>query len=180
MRNRFLNTNRYMRTLAGAAVSVLLILTLTSISFAGTYSTFGTYKPPKPNCGHLRGFIYKSDGETPLWGAQVVLQEVKTQRVFRSNVTDTTGDYQILDVPAGDYVLLILAQDKSYKVKRVDFLIKIIEGKTATISFSLNKSLKALAFFLLRPCCLASVISGTAVSIALITHKEKEQSPTQH
>lgn len=138
----------------------------------------------KPGCGHLRGFIYKPDGETPLWGAQVVLQDVETRQVFRSNVTDSTGDYEVLDIPAGNYVVLILTRDKVYNVKSVDFLIKIIAGKTSTISFSLKKSPPGFLFFLLDPCCEASVISGTALVIALVKKfsdlkKEPEQSPTQ-
>lgn len=138
----------------------------------------------KPGCGHLRGFIYKSDGETPLWGAQVVLQQGETRQVFRGNVTDSTGDYELLNIPAGNYVVLILTRNKVYHVKRVDFLIKIIAGKTSTISFSLKKSPSGLLFFLLEPCCEAAVVSGTALAIALIKKfsglkKEKEQSPTQ-
>jgi hypothetical protein len=138
----------------------------------------------KPGCGHLRGFIYKPDGETPLWGAQVVLQQVKTRQVFRSNVTDSTGDYELLDIPAGNYVVLILTRNKIYNIKQVDFLIKIIAGKTSTISFSLKKSPSGLLLFLLEPCCEAAVVSGTALAIALVKKftelkKEPEQSPTQ-
>jgi len=138
----------------------------------------------KPGCGHLRGFIYKPDGETPLWGAQVVLQHMETRQVFRGNVTDSTGDYELLNVPAGNYVVLILTRNKVYNVKRADFLIKIISGKTSTISFSLKKSRSGLLLFLLEPCCEAAVVSGTALAIALVKKftglkKEKEQSPTQ-
>jgi hypothetical protein len=116
----------------------------------------------KPGCGHLRGFIYKPDGETPLWGAQVVL----------------------LDIHAGNYVVIILTRNKVYNIKQVDFLIKIIAGKTSTISFSLKKSLSVLMLFLKKPCCEAAVVSGTALTIALVKkftelNKEPEQSPTQ-
>lgn len=138
----------------------------------------------KPGCGHLRGFIYKADGETPLWGAQVVLQQVETRQVFRSHVTDSTGDYELLDIPAGNYVILILTRNKIYNIKQIDFLIKIIAGKTSTISFSLKKSPSGLLLFLMEPCCEAAVVSGTALAIALVKKlsalkKEKEQSPTQ-
>jgi hypothetical protein len=136
-----------------------------------------------PSCGHLRGFIYKPDAETPLWGAQVVLQHVETRQVFRSNVTDSTGDYELFNIPGGNYVVLILTRNKVYNVKRVDFLIKIIAGKTSTISFSLKKSPGGLLFFLLDPCCEAAVISGTSLLIVLIKKftcpKETEQSPTE-
>jgi hypothetical protein len=138
----------------------------------------------KPGCGHLRGFIYKYDVKSPLWGAQVVLQQVETRQVFRSNVTDSTGDYELLDIPTGNYVVLILTRNKIYNIKQVDFLIKIIAGKTSTISFSLKNFLSVLMLFLKKPCCEAAVFSGTALAIALVKKftelkKEPEQSPTQ-
>lgn len=138
----------------------------------------------EPGCGHQRGFIYKPDGKTPLWGAQVVLQDVENRQVFRSNVTDSTGDYELLNIPAGNYMVFIMSRNKTYNVKRVDFLIRIFSSKTTTISFSLKKSPGGFLFFLLEPCCEAAVISGTALTIALINKfsglkKEKEQSPTQ-
>jgi len=117
-----------------------------------------------PNSGHLKGFIYKPNGKTPLWGAQVILQDVKNNLVFRSNVTDSTGDYKMLNIPAGDYRTLIVARARPYKVKKIDFLLKIRAEKTSTISFSLNKSLKGL-FYLIEPCCLATIIAGTAAGI---------------
>ncbi|MCK4766267.1 MAG: carboxypeptidase regulatory-like domain-containing protein [Candidatus Aminicenantes bacterium] len=135
-----------------------------------------------PNSGHLKGFIYKKDGETPRWGAQVVLQDVENKLVFRSNVTDDTGDYELINVPVGDYKVMIVAMEKPYKVKNIDFLINILDNKTSFISFSLKKSIKGL-FFLLEPCCLATIISGTAAGVTvgkLIPPKEqKEVSPTQ-
>jgi hypothetical protein len=154
---------------------MFLFFTLPAASFAATY---------EQGSGHLRGFIYKSDDKTPLWGAQVVLQDVKNRQVFRSNVTDSTGDYEVLNVPAGDYLAIIMAQNKVYKVKRVDFLIKIFEEKTTTISFSLKKSVMGFLFFLLRPCCVAKIISGTAIGLFIggelrPPEEEPEQSPTQ-
>ncbi len=119
-----------------------------------------------PNSGHLKGFIYKPDGKTPLWGAQVILQDVKNNLLFRSNVTDSTGDYKMLNIPAGSYKILIVASARPYKVKKIDFLLNIRTEKTSTISFALQKSLKGL-FFLIEPCCLATVIAGTAAGITV-------------
>lgn len=164
---------------------VFLFFILPVAGIADTFANTDTNRDEyEPGCGHLRGFIYKPDGETPLFGAQVVLQDTETRRVFRSNVTDSTGDYELLNIPAGNYVVHILSQDKAYKVKTVDFLIKIRERKTTTISFSLKKSLGGFLFFLLEPCCEAAVISGTALAAALIKRfsglkEEPEQSPTQ-
>jgi len=152
---------------------LFLIVPMASITDAQVIKNTVEYKP---GCGHLRGFIFKPDGKTPLWGAQVVLQHVETRQVFRSNVTDSTGDYLVLDIPAGNYVVLILTRDKIYNVKSVDFFIKIIAGKTSTISFSLKKSLSGLFLFLLDPCCVAAVIP---IIPDPKKPKEPEQSPTQ-
>ncbi len=162
----------YKKTGVFITLTMFLFFTLPMASFAKTY---------EPHSGHLRGFIYKSDDKTPLWGAQVLLQDVKTRKVFRSNVTDSTGDYEVLNVPAGDYLVIILAKNKLYKVKRVDFLIKIFEEKTTTISFSLKKSVMGFLFFLLRPYCVATIVSGSAIGLFLgkKIKKEREQSPTQ-
>jgi len=151
---------------------MFLFFTLPMASFAKTY---------EPNTGHLRGFIFKSDDKTPLWGAQVLLQDVKTRQVFRSNVTDSLGDYEVLNVPAGDYLVIILKTNKLYKVKRVDFLIKIFEEKTTTISFSLKKSVLGFLLFLLRPCGVATVVSVAAIGLLLGKKVEEECicSPTQ-
>jgi len=152
-------------------IFLLLVLSLSLIGESEEYA---------PNCGHLKGFVYKPDGETPLWGAQVILQDVKNNIVFRSNVTDSTGDYKMMNIPAGNYRVLIVARAKPYKVKTIDFLMKIIAGKTSTISFSLQKSIKGL-FYLLEPCCLATIVAGTAAGITagkLFPPKEqKEASP---
>jgi hypothetical protein len=132
--------------------------------------TIGYATPPHSSddgYGNLRGFIYKEDGKTPIWGAQVLLENVKTNKVHESNVTDSTGDFKLTKIPVGDYSIAILARDKPYKLKKVDYLVKIIKDKTSTVSFSLKKSINP-PFFLL-PCGIASIIAGTAASIAVGT-----------
>ncbi len=89
--------------------------------------------------GNLKGFLYKRDGKTPLWGAQVLLKDMKTGKIFESNVTDAVGDYKLMDLPQGNYKLKILVKDKDYEVKTVDFLVKIFDGKTSNLSFSVKK-----------------------------------------
>lgn len=157
-----------MRKRVKALLIVPLVLTL-------TLASTGSSEDYLPNSGHLKGFIYKSDEKTPFWGAQILLQDVKTKEVFRSNVTDSTGDYRLLNVPAGDYLVFIMARTKMYRLKKVDFLIKIMTKKTTYLSFSLEKPILA-GFFLFQPCCLAKIIA--AVSIPPL-FKEKEASPTK-
>jgi hypothetical protein len=138
--------------------ALLILLFMLTLMLSGNTETYA------PNSGHLKGFIYKPNGKTPLWGAQVILQDAKNNLVFRSNVTDSTGDYKMLNIPAGDYRVLIVARARPYKLKTIDFLMKITAKKTSTISFALQKSIKGL-FFLLEPCCLATIVAGTAAGV---------------
>jgi len=130
------------------------------------------------NLGILRGFIYKSDNKTPIWGSQVIIQDIKTGQILESNVTDSTGDYKIEHVPPGDYKLLIWTKDRPYKTKKIDFLVKILAGKTTTLSFALKRSV--LPFFL-QPCGMAVLIAGTALGVAIGKKPPEEppQSPTE-
>ena len=117
--------------------------------------------------GNLRGFIYKRDGKTPLWGAQVLLKDVKTGKIFESNVTDAVGDYKFTGIPGGNYKIKILVKDKDYEVKTVDFLRKIFDGKTSTISFSLKKYRKFLILGI--PLCkIFAIIAGLATVGVLV------------
>ncbi|NIM17644.1 MAG: hypothetical protein GTO45_37235 [Candidatus Aminicenantes bacterium] len=119
-----------------------------------------------PGTGNLKGFIFKANGKTPLWGAQVVLKNVKTGQKFESNVTDSVGDYKLLDIPEGDYQVKIFVKDKNYEVKTVDFLIKIRDGKTTTISFSLKKFRKFLIFGI--PLCKITAFIAALATIGVL------------
>jgi hypothetical protein len=117
--------------------------------------------------GNLKGFIYKRDGKTPLWGAQVLLKDMKTGKIFESNVTDAVGDYKFLDIPEGNYKLKILVKDKDYEVKKVDFMVKIFDGKTSILSFSLKKHRKFLILGI--PLCrIFAFIAGLATIGVLV------------
>lgn len=100
-------------------------------------------QPENPK-GHLTGFIYKADGETPLKDVQVVLEEIKkgkkTGKTFESNITDETGEYKLQDVPVGFYKGKVFLKKKQYKIKRVDFFVHIIEGETNFLSIALKKT----------------------------------------
>lgn len=172
--DKTLNISYYRKGIAMKKAFFFILLLILAMSLLGNSEDYA------PNCGHLKGFVYKPDGKTPLWGAQVILQDVKNNIVFRSNVTDSTGDYKMLNIPAGDYRVLIVARAKPYKVKTIDFLMKITARKTATISFSLQKSIKGL-FFLLEPCCLATIVAGTAAGVTagkiFPPKEEKKASP---
>lgn len=114
--------------------------------------------------GHLKGFIFKKNGKTPLWGVQVLLKNVETGQLLESNVTDNIGDYEVTDIPAGNYKVFLLRKDKDYKIKKIDFLIKIGAGKTTNISFALKKS-KFFFLWIIDPCILWALLAAAAAVI---------------
>lgn len=116
--------------------------------------------------GNLKGFIYKRDGKTPLWGAQVLLKDVKTGKIFESNVTDAVGDYKLTDIPEGNYKVKILVKDKDYETKNVEFLVKIFNEKTSTISFALKKFRKCLILGI--PLCEFGAIIAALATIGVL------------
>ena len=66
---------------------IFLFFLLVTLSLSGESDSYA------PNSGHLKGFIYKPDGKTPLWGAQVILQDVKN-----NPLRDFFSENEIVDV----------------------------------------------------------------------------------
>ncbi len=121
--------------------------------------------------GNLMGFVYKEDGKKPIKNAQIIIVHLESKKEFKSNITDKNGDYKIMNLPAGEYQVNILYKDKPYKLKRIDFYVRIFSGKTTFISFSLKKAYP-----------LAIIIIGTAAAAGasqiIKSPEEKEVSPT--
>ncbi len=121
--------------------------------------------------GTMAGFVYGRDLKTPVKDVQIVLTEVKLKdnsdspKVYQSEVTDKKGDYKIEGIQPGNYKVTLRLRNNLYKVKKIDFLVTIMEGKTSFISFSLRrKSIPPLAW----------IITGTALCKALDNPAEEE------
>jgi hypothetical protein len=57
--------------------------------------------------------------------------------------------------------------DKDYEVKTVDFMVKIFDGKTSILSFSLKKYRKFLILGI-PPCKIFAIIAGLATLGVLV------------
>ncbi len=92
--------------------------------------------------GNLEGIVYESDGKTPLKDARIILELFergkKTGNEFKSNITDSSGEYKLENVPVGKYKGKIMLKGKHYRIKRVDFFIHVIKGETNYVSFALK------------------------------------------
>ncbi len=106
-------------------------------------SLAGLAETNETETGHMAGFIYKNDGETPVNDAQIVLEQIekgkKTGKEFKSNITDYTGEYKLENIPVGFYKGKIMVGKKHYRIKRVDFFVHVIAGETNFVSFSLKR-----------------------------------------
>jgi 5-hydroxyisourate hydrolase-like protein (transthyretin family) len=118
----------------------ILFLVLTLSMFSSTLHAEEKTEPPK---GHLEGFVYDKDGETPVKGVQVKLEQIekgkKTGKTFESNITDETGEYKLENIPVGFYKGKIFIKEKRYRIKRLDFFIHVIANETNFLSFSLKR-----------------------------------------
>lgn len=129
-----------------------------------------------PATGEMMGFVYAKDMKTPVKNVQILLTEVKDKKdksekkVFRSDLTGEKGDYKIEGIDPGTYKVSIRVRNQQYKIKKVDFLVKIFGGKSSFISFSLRKkSIPPIAW----------IITGTAICKAVSKYEPpKEASAT--
>jgi len=124
-------------------LAVFLFFMLPTVSLADTSEP---NTQDAQDVGHITGFIYESDGKTPLRNAQLILEEFvrgkKTGNAFKSNVTDVSGEYKLENIPEGHYKGKIMLNNKHYKIKRVDFFFEVIAGETNFVSFSLKRRRK--------------------------------------
>lgn len=115
---------------------ILWILIFLFFSFSSIHTL--VFAQTKPD-GKLIGFIYKSNKKTPLKDAKVILINIKDGSRYESNITDDKGDYTIDKLLPGNYNVYLEINDKEFKVKKIDFVVKIEKDKTSFMSFSINK-----------------------------------------
>ena len=133
-------------------VSIMFLFILVSVPvYSDSTST---------DVGEMMGFVYGKDMKTPVKNVQIILTEVKEKKdksekkVFRSDITGEKGDYKIAGIDPGTYKVSIKVRNQMYKIKKVDFLVKIFGGKSSFISFSLRKkSVPPIAW----------IVTGTAI-----------------
>ncbi len=101
---------------------------------------------PAGDTGSLEGIVFHSDGKTPLKDARIILEQFekdkKTGKEYESNITDSTGEYRLENIPVGKYRGKIMLNGKHYRIKRVDFFVHVIKGEINHVSFALKKGSK--------------------------------------
>ena len=138
-----------------------IIIWTVMLVFIFSFSSHSLFSLEQIKGGKLIGFIYKSDKKTPLKKAKVIIENIETTIRYESNETDEKGDYTIMDLPAGEYKVFLEVKDKEYRLKKLDFILKIEENKISNISFALKRSTEP---FILKPYGIAIVLGGPALA----------------
>jgi hypothetical protein len=82
--------------------------------------------------GIIRGFLYGEDEINKISGGRVVAINIKTGMQFESNLTGENGAYQIVDIPAGTYDIVMDAGG----VFIINTLIELAEGQRLMLSLA--------------------------------------------
>ena len=89
--------------------------------------------PPK---GNLIGFLYATDGSTPLQGAVVRIKNIQTDEVLLSQETDELGITRIADIEPGLYIYGVTTKEGDFNSTD---LVGVASGKTAKVSITLEE-----------------------------------------
>jgi hypothetical protein len=85
--------------------------------------------------GHIEGFIYASDGTTPMEGAVLKLRNLQSGEEYASGPSDTLGRVSLNDLEPGLYLAGISTEEGDFNF---DHMVGIREGVTGKLSFSLG------------------------------------------
>jgi len=130
MRNRFIN-------LKYAVICCLAVFVAASPA-AHAQSTV----IDEPKVGHVQGFLYTEDGQTPMTDSWVKLEQLIDGRAngkeFKSNVTGQAGEYRLENLPVGLYLVRIMIRNKEHKDKKLHCLLNVMANETNNVSFTLK------------------------------------------
>jgi len=64
--------------------------------------------------GNVLGFVYEKDGTTPVQGALVKLQNIRSGNIYESTPTDSQGSFLIQQIKSGVYLYGVSASEGDY------------------------------------------------------------------
>jgi len=83
----------------------------------------------------IRGLLYEADVSTRLPAARVIAINVTTDERFESNLTGSNGSYEITEMPAGTYDIVVESGGRLFVVNN---LVDLARGQRITISLSVE------------------------------------------
>jgi hypothetical protein len=114
-----------------------------SILFGGVLFVFllcsaaGTLAGQENPTGNLVGFVYASDGNTPLQGAVIKFKNVSTEKFYESAKSDSNGQFVIEGIERGVYMYGVLTSEGDYDSEGLVGL-RLNANETAKMSIALK------------------------------------------
>ena len=91
--------------------------------------------------GKMVGFVYADDLGKPVKNAVVKIRSIETGSEYQSKTTDTSGFYEMMDVPEGRYIVGVSVDGNDYNF---EFEIYIKAYETAQLSLALKHGASAV------------------------------------
>ena len=113
--------------LLGAATAILLMSVGSLLTPGGLHAA--------DEQGQIRGILYEADGVTRLVSGLVVAANVKTGKRYQSILTGENGAFEILQLGAGTYDIIVAHNGGLYAVKD---LVDLVRNQRLTISLSVG------------------------------------------
>ena len=110
---------------------VSIILVFSFIVFFSPHIVVGQ----NTGSGNLLGFVYNTDGTTPLAGAVLMLRNVSTGAVYESSISDTVGVVRVEGLEEGLYIVGVTTDQGNYNLED---LVGIRSASTAKVSLALK------------------------------------------
>lgn len=116
---------------------------------------------PAATKGNLVGIVYLVDLNSPVADAVIKIRSVKEGKEIKSEPTDKNGNYKLLGIDEGQYILGVSAKNGDYNL---EVIIQIKGGETGKLSLVLKEG-KANAVLAKTP---KASFFATPLGIALL------------
>jgi len=119
------------------ARSALAVVVMTCLALGPALTDLHADQSPMAETGHgsIRGTLYQTDESTRLAGAKVTAINVRTGKQYVSEVTSDNGDYEVENLPAGTYDVVIEAGGSIFVA---DHILDLGPGESLSRSYSVQ------------------------------------------
>ncbi|MEW6365268.1 MAG: carboxypeptidase-like regulatory domain-containing protein [Acidobacteriota bacterium] len=123
--------------------------------------------------GSVVGFLYDTDGKSPVKEGILKFKNVFTNQEFLSQPTDDQGAYKVEGLPIGQYTAVATVDKKDYKFEYV--IVVVSPNEQAKVNFMLYKRRGCLWLVLLG----GGAAVATTAAILLTGEEEPPASPAR-
>ena len=137
----FRSNMRLMLRLLLSVVTIFTALVVSSGCTSNRLSTAGE-TPPAISNGSISGYVYESDGKTPIAGVNIQVWAAEPGNFWRAvgtPVTDANGKYTIGGLGNGSYNLMASATGYRLQETPDGIACSVVSGETTSVNFEMQK-----------------------------------------